>query len=90
MTKKVFLKMISKGMNKKEVIILTSQLGDIKVLSQKKKPYAKGYSVTIPINIFKNQDSIHDLINCKLIGIVICDNKYLNEQLQKQFKEVQR
>lgn len=90
MTKQVFLQMIDKGMKDNEVIIFSNRLEKIKVLSIKKKTYAKGYSVVYPKNIFKNEESINDLISSKLLGIIICDNKILNEKLQKQFKEVKK
>lgn len=90
MTKEVFLEFIDKLMNKNEVVIFTNRLENVKVLSQKKKNYAKSYSVVYPNDIFKNKDSIADLLNCRLTGIIICDNKFLNEKLQKQFKEIKK
>lgn len=90
MTKEVFLEMIEKSMDKKDVIIFTNRLETIKLLSIKKKNYAKSYSVIYPNDIFKNKDSIADLVKSHLIGIIICDNKFLNERLRKQFKEINK
>lgn len=88
MTKEVFLEFIDELIGKNEVVIFTNRLENIKVLSQKKQNYAKSYSVVYPNDIFKNKDSIADLMNCRLTGLIICDNKFLNDKLQKQFKEI--
>lgn len=90
MTKEIFLEFIDKLIGKNEVVIFTNRLENIKVLSQKKQSYAKGYSVVYPNDIFKNKDSIADLMNCRLTGMIICDNKFLNDNLQKQFKEIKK
>jgi hypothetical protein len=88
MTKEVFLEFVDKLIGKNEVVIFTNRLENIKLLSQKKTNYAKSYSAVYPNDIFKNKDSIADLMNCRLTGMIICDNKFLNDRLQKQFKEI--
>lgn len=90
MTKEVFLELIGKLIKKDEVIILTNRLETIKILSHKKKNYAKSYTAVYPIDLFKEQDTIADLMNNKLLGVIICESKYLNERLEKQFKEIRK
>ena len=80
--------MMDKAIGKNEVVIVSTQLGTIKVLSKKKKNYAKEYSMIYPSNIFKSSDTISDLMQNKLFGAIICDSKYLNKNLQKQLKEI--
>jgi hypothetical protein len=88
MTKEMFLEFIDKLVDKNEVVIFTNKLENIKLLSEKKQNYAKVYSSVFPNDIFKSKDSVADLMNCKLTGIIICHNKYLNDKLQNQFKEI--
>lgn len=90
MTKEVFLEFIDGLVDKNEVVIFTNRLENIKVLSIKKKNYAKSYNLIYPNDLFNNKDSIADLLNCKLTGMIICNSKYLNENLQKQFKEIKK
>jgi hypothetical protein len=86
MSKKFFLEQMDKSI-KGEFIILSNQLGNIRGASKKKM---KSFEVGFTNDCFKKPESINDLLNSRLWGLIMMDKKFMTEETIKNIIESEK
>lgn len=86
MSKKFFLEQIDKSI-KDEFVILSSMMGNIRGASKKK---LKSFEVGFTSDCFKSPETITDLLNSRLYGLIIMNKKLMPEETIKKITESEK
>ena len=86
-TKEALIKFIENSLDEKnEVALITTQLcGNLKAHGKKKGIKEIGFSINN--NFFKNEESISDLLESKVLCVLIVKKKNLSEDFLQQVEE---
>ena len=87
LTKEMLIETIN-DMGINEIALLSNIIqGNVSGATKKK---FKSFSVGFTSDCFKNPDTIGDLMNSKLFGLIIMDKKLMNQDTLKKFEEYQK
>lgn len=86
MSKRFFLEQMNKSI-KGEYIILSNMMGNMKGASKKK---LKSFEVGFTNDCFKNPETITDLLNSRLWGLIMMDKKFMTEATIKNIIESEK
>ena len=86
-SKKVFLKVIEELIKDDEFVVISNILNSITAGNKKKH-----LKVSMGINqySFLHPDSIVDVLNSKVFGLVVCKKELLAKELQKEDSEIEQ
>lgn len=87
--KKLFLETIDKWVKDDEFVIFsTTPCGSLRAASKKVK--GKTISFGFSQDAFENPDTISDILNSKIGGLIICKKSVLSKTVQKEMDEYQK
>ena len=87
--KKLFLEQMGKLVEDDEFVIFSNILyGNMTAAS--KKIAAKRIGIAFAGSVFKVPETIGDLLNSKVAGIIVCKKSRLSDDMQKQIKDFRK
>lgn len=87
--KEMFLKNIENFVEKDEIVIFSSTpVGRISGATKKCK--GKTINMGFSEDVFKDKETISDILGSKVFGLIVCKKKILSERVQKEFEEFEK